>query len=117
MNDCTFVAKFVVAVSVVLKVLVKLVNRFVDLSQVVLICLSEILRATLSPWLKSLEQIWSQRFQSGIDKDWLLLESERVVPLVDLTLSKGKNINLSFLVLIAVDHFDEVVLFVFLFIH
>ena len=36
---------------------------------------------------------------------------------MDLTLSKGKNIDLSFLVLIAVNHFDEIVLFVFLFIH
>ena len=63
-------------------------------------------------------QIRRQTFQSRIYEDWLLLQSERVVPLVNLTFGEGEDVDLSKATIgTEVDHFYEVILLVLLIIH
>ena len=96
-------------------VLVQQHNSVADFLQVLLISLFQIALCTLGTHLNGLGQVGHEGLEGRVYKEGLLVQAQRVVPLVDLALGEGDYVDVtSCLRLFVVDHLDEVVLLVFL---
>ena len=78
-------------------------------------CLFQIALCTLGAHLDRLCQVGHEGLEGWVHEEGLLVQAQRVVPLVDLALSEGDDVDFApGLRLLVVDHLDEVVLLVFL---
>lgn len=92
-------------------------HSIINLFQVALLGLTALSLTILHLDLQFLDEVRHETFKDRVDSDRLLQESQTVVPLLDLSFCESHNVDITPLTLpVVVDHLDEVVFFILLFI-